>query len=192
MSENPKIDITRVLDSKINMVTRTIIMNTCEVTHKTVDHIFTALDVLEYQSDEPIEIIMNNPGGDYYHGMAIYDRIKNSPCHITILAYGHAMSMGSIILQAADLRLMAPHAIFMIHDGSAGDFEGTPGELEAFAENSRKIEAATVDIYNKRCLLDKKDLKEMYKSSQYFTAKETVEYGFADKIYRCRKKKLKS
>jgi len=193
MDESSKIDIIRyTLDYKINIDTRTIISNTCDITHKTVDHIFTSLDALEYHNSDSIKIMMNNPGGDYYHGMAIYDRIKNSPCHITILVYGHAMSMGSIILQAADLRLMSQHATFMIHAGSAGEFEGTPSELESFAENSKKIEEATIAIYNKRCNLSKKDLREMYKTSKYFTAKETVEYGFADKIYKCRKKKSNS
>ena len=34
--------------------------------------------------EKEITIIMNNPGGEWYHGMAIYDTIMNSPCHCPV------------------------------------------------------------------------------------------------------------
>lgn len=67
---------------------------------------------------ENITIIMNNVGGDWYHGMAIYDAIKTCSCHCTIIVYGQAFSMGSVILQAADVRVMMPNSRAMIHYGT--------------------------------------------------------------------------
>jgi hypothetical protein len=76
------------------------------------------MHVLESKNTtQEITIIMNNPGGDPYHGMAIYDVIRMSACPCTIKVYGYAMSMGSIILQAADYRIMMPNSKFMMHYG---------------------------------------------------------------------------
>ena len=59
------------------------------------------LIILESMSLEPITVVMNNIGGCEESGYAIYDKIKQSKCHITIKVYGSAQSMGAIILQAA-------------------------------------------------------------------------------------------
>lgn len=81
------------------------------------ESVIKAMYVLECKNSEPITILMNNPGGDVFHGLAIYDAIKTAKSHCTIKVYGHAMSMGSIILQAADTRTMMPNSKFMIHYG---------------------------------------------------------------------------
>lgn len=78
------------------------------------------MHALETRSTEQITILMNNPGGDWYHGMAIYDAIQTSTCYCTIKVYGQAMSMGSIILQAADSRIMMPNSRLMMHYGDGG------------------------------------------------------------------------
>jgi len=82
------------------------------------EYFIKAMYLLESKDPEKgVTIIMNNPGGDWYHGMAIYDAIKSSSCFCTIKVFGHAMSMGSVILQAADHRVMMPNSRFMIHYG---------------------------------------------------------------------------
>jgi len=81
------------------------------------ESVIKAMYVLESKNSDPITILMNNPGGDFFHGLAIYDAIKTSKCHCSIKVYGHAMSMGSVILQAADKRIMMPNSRFMIHFG---------------------------------------------------------------------------
>lgn len=81
------------------------------------EYFIKGMHVLESKNQNEITILMNNPGGDPWHGMAIYDAIKMSPCPCTIKVYGYAMSMGSIILQAADSRIMMPSSKFMIHYG---------------------------------------------------------------------------
>lgn len=91
-----------------------------------------------------IRIIMNNPGGDWYHGMAIYDAIKNckSEVHITVL--GSAMSMGSIILQAADKRIVSPNAKIMIHDGQ----DSVSGHTKTSHTWIKEYESLINDMYD--------------------------------------------
>ena len=69
---------------------------------------------LEIKSDKPIIIHMQSVGGEWSDGMAIYDAISMCRCHVTMIAYGQAESMSSIIFQAADTRLITPNTYFHV------------------------------------------------------------------------------
>ena len=71
--------------------------------------------ILESESTEPIKIHLQTIGGCWYAGMGIYDAIKLSKCKVSIIGYGQICSMGTIIMQSADKRIMMPHCIFMCH-----------------------------------------------------------------------------
>ena len=129
-----KDDIDHFMDNDIYLPTRTIYMGSngydeggesgvdfvmAERMVKTL-HILDNFDVASRSGDKPIHIMMNNVGGEVTHGMAIYDAIEGCKNHVTIKVYGHAMSMGSIILQAADRRVMTKNSRIMIHYGYAG------------------------------------------------------------------------
>jgi len=111
------------------------------------EYFIKGIHVLEQASPEKsITIMMNNPGGDWYHGMAIYDAITSSTCPVTIRVYGQAMSMGSIILQAADYRVMMPNSRFMIHYGYSG-FSSHTKTSERWAEECKIINYDMENIY---------------------------------------------
>lgn len=127
-----KDDVDQFMDNDIYLPTRTVYMGSAStwdtgeesgVDHDMAErmikclHILDTYDVEARRGDKPITIIMNNPGGDVQHGMAIYDAIKHCKNHVTIKVYGQAMSVGSIILQAADKRIMTRHSKIMIHYG---------------------------------------------------------------------------
>ena len=110
------------------------------------ESVIKAMHVLESKNSDPITILMNNPGGDWYHGMAIYDVIKNVKSHCTVKAFGYAMSMGSIILQAADKRIMMPHSKFMIHFGSS-EFSNHMKTVERGVEEEKRLNYIMENIY---------------------------------------------
>ena len=57
--------------------------------------------ILDSIKNDPILIHMHSIGGSWTDGMAIYDAIQVCKSHVTVLVYGQAESMSSIILQAA-------------------------------------------------------------------------------------------
>lgn len=144
----------------------------------------------------PILIHMKTCGGDWVEGMAIYDAIWACPNPITILSYTHARSMSSIILQAADRRVLMPHSYFLFHEGYLGAY-GTPKFFHSFAEWDKKVIRPTMlDIYvnslkqkGKFSRRAPERIKEMLqeemnqKEDVYLTAKEAVEWGFADEVF---------
>ena len=153
---------------------------------------------LEIKSDKPITIHMHSVGGEWSDGMAIYDAIVMSKCFVTIIAYGQAESMSSIIFQAADKRLMTPNTYFMSHYGSTAA-GGEYLSVQNWVKYEKIICDIMLDIYACSCISGK-FFKEKYgpkpdvekvktylsrklKSGDwYLSAEEAVYYGFADEV----------
>ena len=132
----------------------------------------------------PITIIMNNPGGNWYHGMAIYDRITDSPCHVTVIGTGHVMSMASIILQAADKRLLSRNATILLHSGSNGFF-GHSLDFNRAADENKRILSDMEQIYLGRMIekdptstLDK--VRQLVQFDSYMDPTKAIRLGLAD------------
>lgn len=138
-------------------------------------------------SEEPIVIVMNNPGGEWQHGIAIYDAIVDSKCHVTIKVFGMAMSMGAVIFQAADERVMAPNAKCMIHYGYSGNAMNHPKIINNWTEEGKKIDKVMAEIFLNKIREKHPEFKmskmdKMLDFDTILSAKETVELGLADKI----------
>lgn len=145
--------------------------------------------------DTPIVIHMKTCGGDYTEGMAIYDAIKSCPFPVTILNYTHARSMSSIIFQAANKRVMMPNSYFMFHEGTLA-YEGNYRTVVSEVEFDKLGREVMIDIYVNTLKTNGKfksrsrkwirawvEEQMNKKDDVFFTSKEAVEYGFADKIF---------
>lgn len=144
----------------------------------------------------PILIHMKTCGGDWQEGMAIYDALWACPNPVSILSYTHARSMSSVILQAADRRVLMPNSYFMIHEGSLG-LAGTTKLVHSMAEWDKRIVRPTMlNIYVEKLKQKGKfsrrspeRIREMLqeqmdkKEDVYLTPQEAVEWGFADGVF---------
>lgn len=110
------------------------------------------LEVAAPSGDKPITIIMNNLGGSEHHGMAMYDAIRSCRNKVIIKVYGAAMSMGSLILQAADVRQLAPHSRYMIHYGTWGTYDH-PKIAYKYAEEGKRWDQIFEKIYLDRMMV---------------------------------------
>lgn len=133
-----------------------------------------------------INIIMNCEGGDVSCGFAMYDAIKACTNEITIKVYGSCMSMATVVLQAADKRIMGQNARMMVHVGGmeiGGHFNNVK---RAVAENDQ-LDKICMDIY-----LDKihevnpdfkrNQLQKMMEFDTYISAQKCLELGLIDEI----------
>lgn len=153
--------------------------------------------ILDSASQEPIIIHMHSIGGNWHDGMAMFDAIQVCKSHVTIIVYGQAESMSSIILQAADSRAMMPNAHFMCHFGSSG-FEGHHLNMQNLVSFERKIESKMFEIYAERCIEGeffqnhyaqpteekvRRYLRRRFKDGDWYLESENaVYYGFADHV----------
>jgi len=155
------------------------------------------LRYLNQLSFDPIIIHMHIPGGEWCDCMSMYDAIRLSPSPIAIIVYSRAESSGSIILQAADLRIMMPSSYTLIHYGSSfvdGDHKVAVSNLEW----SQKEAAKMVDIFTDK-LMDSPLVKEKKwrrvnakkhilsqldnKADWILSPEQCIYYGFADAVF---------
>ena len=151
------------------------------------------IKLLEHRSQEPIVIHMQSIGGDWADGMAIYDSIILCKSYVTIISYGQAESMSSLILQAADNRLLTPNSYFMIHYGSTSLSADYLNAIN-WIEFEKRLSSKMLDMYAKRCVEGaffegkdesqvKKYLSTKLKSGDWFLDPvDAVYYGFADGV----------
>jgi ATP-dependent protease ClpP protease subunit len=130
------------------------------VDFKMAERFIKALYILDKkapQGDQPITVIANNPGGSWYDGMAIYGAIKEAENWVVMKMYGYAMSMGSIIPQAADERVIDPYCRFMTHYGE--DYSNNHSKIVArHGDEGKRVNKMMEDIYLDRIM--EKDEKE--------------------------------
>lgn len=187
-------DVDKFFDYGVSLPTRTIFMGSSEDFDEETgtDHIMSqrmikGLHLLDFTSNEPITIIMNNLGGDEYHGIAIYDAIKECKSHITIIVYGTAMSMGSIILQAADERVMSPNSRMMIHYGTWEPPHDHPKIVQAWNKEGKRMDNWMIDLYwakmkEKNSKITKKSVDKMLDFDTFFSPEEAIVIGLSDKV----------
>lgn len=165
------------------------------VEYRMASTFYKNIRLLDTINHEPILIHMLSIGGEWDAGMAIYDAINMCQSYVTIIAYGQASSMSSIIIQAADKRIMMPNAHFMLHYGSV-DCGGDHLSAHNYAKVDKKNTETMIGIYSEGCL-NSKYFKEHYSDltdekvrnylkrklkdgDWYLDANESVYYGFAD------------
>ena len=141
---------------------------------------------LDRQNKNNIQLYFNSPGGDWHHGMAIYDCILGLRSKIIFIGFGYVRSMGSIIMQACHKRYLTPNCKVMIHDGHFGHY-GIPKTTEAWAEESKKTRIKMYEIYqdamikkNPKISLTK--IEQMCSHDYIISGERAVELGLADKV----------
>lgn len=188
-------DIDKFHDYSLYIPTRTIFMGSEEYSINDgesgcdglmAERTIKNLHILESINLEPITILMNNIGGDEYHCFAIIDAIQGCKSHITIKVLGHAMSAGSLILQAADSRVMAPISRQMIHYGTWGLHDHAK-TAQQWAKEGEKIDEwmeqwYLAKIHEKDPAFTLGKLKKMLDHDTFLTAQESVDLGLADKV----------
>lgn len=193
-------------DYNIDVKSRTIYLNNypsivddsnAGVDHKMVSNFIKNIRILDSVSKSPIFIHMHSIGGSLYDGMAIYDAIVACESYVTMIVYGQAESTSSIILQAADLRIMMPNSYFMLHFGSSS-YSANYLDVIKSIEFEKRYTEKMINCYV-GCLTRSKFYKEGLKSPSqkrargfllkklhqgdwYLDAQEAVYYGFADGV----------
>jgi ATP-dependent Clp protease protease subunit len=150
------------------------------------------LHILDSISAEPINVVMNNIGGDEYECFAIIDAIRQCRSKVIITVMGHAMSAGSLILQAADERVMAPLAVQMMHYGTWGCIDHSK-TFQKWAREGKRIDEWMEQFYLDRIHLKHpaftlKKLKSMLDHDTFLTAEESVALGLCDRVLESRVK----
>lgn len=154
-----------------------------EVNKALAEKIIRQLLILEADSEEPIYIFIDSPGGDVDAGYAIFDMIRFVKAPVYCIGMGLVASAGALILLAADKsrRLGLPNSHYLIHQPLSG-IKGVATDIEIHAreiEKTRaKINALIADETGKELAQVEKDTDRDY----WMSATEALDYGLISKV----------
>lgn len=182
-------DIDKLFEYGIYIPSKTLI-TVGDTDEQVAANIMKGLHILDrINPDMPITLELNNTGGDEHHGMAIYDSIRACKSEVIIIGKGNIHSMGSVIFQAGDERIIAPNAKQLIHYGTPvmADPDLHAKSQWAWTEECKKFSQTMESIYLERIRVKHPDFKlkklqEMLNFDTILNAQESVNFGLADKI----------
>lgn len=133
-----------------------------------------------------IHIKLNSPGGDVFQGVEIYNYLKDHSSNITVEVMGNAASAATFICAGADKVVMNVGTSFMIHEAETVGW-GNKKDIQKTLQALETIDKSILSIYSERTGQSEEQLTEWIDAAKWFTAQETVDYGFADEIKTAKK-----
>lgn len=131
----------------------------------------------------PITVIINTCGGTVTDGFAIYDMIRNARNEVYVVGMGEIASMGSVIFQAADHRIMSPECTFMIHDvGMHNPPDMNMSQLRILLKDMEYKNSRVCSSLAESSGVPLTKILDWCHQETTFTAKEAVAEGFADAV----------
>lgn len=169
------------LNEKI-LKTRTILLSG-EVNKELAEKVVKQLLLLEADSDEPIKVFIDSPGGDVDAGFAIFDMIRFVKPDVYTVGMGLVASAGALILLAAprERRLGLPNSRYLIHQPLSG-MRGVATEIEIHA---KELDILRLKLNNLIAEETGQKLERVEKDTDrdyWMGAPESCEYGLISKI----------
>ena len=131
----------------------------------------------------PLTVVFNSPGGAVHDGLALFDFLRHLRAnghHLTTFALGRAASMGAVLLQAGDRRVVGANAFVMLHEVSNGS-SGKVSELEESIELSKRLQKRLLGILAERSTLTVQQIQRKWtRRDWWLDADDAVSLGFAD------------
>lgn len=132
-----------------------------------------------------LEIVFFSPGGSVLSGMALFDHIvemRSRGWHITTIIRGYAASMGGVLIQAGDVRIMGAESYLLLHEISSLAF-GKLGELEDEVAFCKKINERVIELFAKRSKMSAQTIRRrMSRHDWWIDSTEALKLGLVDEI----------
>ncbi len=138
-------------------------------------------------TEKPITMYINSPGGSVTAGLAIYDTMQYIKPDVSTLCMGQASSMGALLLTAGakGKRLALPNSRIMIHQ-PLGGVQGQATDIEIQTKEIIKIKNKIHDIFMEHTGQPLEKIREDTERDFFMSAEEAMEYGIVDKVITAR------
>ena len=162
--------------------TRTILLSG-EVNKELAERVVKQLLLLEADSNEPIKVFIDSPGGDADAGYAIFDMIRFVKPDVYTMGMGLVASAGALILLAApkERRLGLPNSHYLIHQPLSG-MRGVATEIEIHAKELEKLRNKINKLIAEESGQDIARVEKDTDRDYWMGADEAMGYGLISKI----------
>ncbi|MGI5058258.1 ATP-dependent Clp protease proteolytic subunit [Treponema pectinovorum] len=167
--------------------TRQIIVSG-EVNEELVEKIVKQLFVLEAESDKPIYLYIDSPGGSIDDGFGLYDVIRFINAPVYTIGMGLIASMGVTLFLSVpkERRFSLPNSHFLIHQPLMGSSRGVATDIEITAQEITKSREVLTKLIADATGKDFETIKRDTERDYWLTAGEALEYGLVGKIIKTR------
>jgi ATP-dependent Clp protease protease subunit len=149
----------------------------------TADELAAQLLALEMESDEPITLYIDSPGGNTFGMFALYDTIQllRAPVHTTCI--GMAASAGAFLLATGTgTRSATPNARIMIHQPHGGGGKGTASDIQILAREFAHLRTRMEEILAERSGQPVERIHQDTNRDFWLSAAEARAYGLIDEV----------
>ena len=138
-------------------------------------------------TEKPITVYINSPGGSVTAGLAIYDTMQYIKPDVSTLCMGQASSMGALLLAAGakGKRLALPNSRIMIHQ-PLGGAQGQATDIEIQAKEIMKIKNTIHKILVDHTGQPIEKIREDTERDYFMSAEQAMEYGIVDRVIKAR------
>lgn len=133
--------------------------------------------------DKDINIYINSPGGEIYHGLAIYDTMQTVSTDIATYGVGVSASMASVLLAAGTKgkRFALPNSSVMIHQPMSGAY-GQASDIEISAKETLRLRDKLYSILTHHTGQEYEKIKKNSDRDCWMDAQQAKDYGIVDEI----------
>jgi ATP-dependent protease ClpP protease subunit len=135
---------------------------------------------------EQLVLKIASRGGSVREGLNIMvwlDSLSQKGKEIITVVEANAYSIASLIMLAADVKLISKHGEVMVHNPMLPELSYVnANELEIHLNKLRELESDMYGIYSMFTGLDNEDIKSLMDKETYLNPQEAVKNGFADMV----------
>ena len=154
-----------------------------EIDTKLAQDICQKLLILDADSDDPIKIFINTPGGHVESGDTIYDMIRFVNAPVKVIGTGWVASAGALIYVAPpkENRFCLPNTRFLLHQPMGG-IGGQAADVEIHAQEILKIRQQLDQLLADDTGQPLEQIARDTDRDFYLSPEQALEYGLVDEI----------
>lgn len=139
--------------------------------------------VLDADSNEPIKLYINSPGGHVESGDTIYDMIRFVRSPVKVIGTGWVASAGALIYAAAEKenRYSLPNTRFLLHQPMGGT-RGQAADIAIEAQEILKMRKRLNQIFADQTGQPLEKVEDDTDRNFWMSAKEAQDYGLVGNI----------
>lgn len=174
-----------VQDPQINeklLKTRSIMLSG-EINKESAELVIKQLLVLEGESNDPVRIFINSPGGDVDAGYAIFDMVRFVTCPVIMIGMGLVASAAALVLLAvpAERRLALPNSTYLIHQPMSG-MKGVATDIEIHALHLEKLRTKLDALIASETGKSAEQVNKDTERDHWLSSSEALSYGLVSRI----------
>src|SRR6476646_3694485 len=138
---------------------------------------------LDSESQAPIMLYINSPGGVVYSGFAIFDTMRKLKSPVSTVAVGFCGSMATVLLTAGTKgqRCALPHATVHMHP-TGGGAKGYTEDVRIAYKEQERLQNQIFYLIGKFSGHSREEIEEMFRRDRFMNSIEARQYGLIDEV----------